>query len=223
MSGADRRPRVAVVDYGMGNLYSVRQACEAAGLDATVTSDPAEVRAADGVVLPGIGAFEGAIRTLRERGLVEALQEAAASGRPMVGICLGMQLMMEESLEFGRHEGLGLFQGRVLPFPSTSSDGRTWKIPQVGWNRVTLRRSQSAGTWEAGGLDAGDFMYFVHSFYVEPADPAVVVATAEYAGLEFCASLGRGNVLAWQFHPERSADRGLALYKMFADRVRGHR
>jgi len=222
MSGVVSRPRVAIVDYGMGNLYSVRQACEAAGLDATVTSDPVEVRAADGVVLPGIGAFEGAIRTLREQGLVDALQSAAASGRPMVGICLGMQLMMEESLEFGRHEGLGLFEGRVLPFPATSGDGRTWKIPQVGWNRVSLRRPKVAGTWDAGGLDEGDVMYFVHSFYVEPADPAVVVATADYAGLEFCAALGRGNVLAWQFHPERSAARGLALYKVFADRLRGH-
>jgi glutamine amidotransferase len=221
MSGAGSRPRVAVVDYGMGNLYSVRQACDAAGLDAALTSDPAEVRAADGVVLPGIGAFEGAIRALRVQGLVEPLQEAAASGRPMVGICLGMQLMMEESLEFGRHEGLGLFKGRVLPFPAISADGRRWKIPQVGWNRVRLQRPEAAGTWAAGGLDEGDFMYFVHSFYVEPADPAVVVATAEYAGMEFCAALGRGNVLAWQFHPERSADRGLALYKVFADRVRG--
>lgn len=222
MSGAVSRPRVAIVDYGMGNLYSVRQACQAAGLDAVLTNDPADVRAADGVVLPGIGAFEGAIRTLREHHLVEALQAAAASGRPMVGICLGMQLMMQESLEFGRHEGLGLFDGRVVPFPATSADGRSWKIPQVGWNRVRLQQPEAAGTWDAGGLDEGDFMYFVHSFYVEPAESSVVVATAEYAGLEFCAALGRGNVLAWQFHPERSADRGLALYKVFADRVRGH-
>lgn len=221
MSGAVSQPRVAIVDYGMGNLYSVRQACQSAGLDAVLTHDPADVRAADGVVLPGIGAFEGAIRTLRERGLVEALQAVAASGRPTVGICLGMQLMMEESEEFGRHEGLGLFPGRVLPFPASSPDGRRWKIPQVGWNRVRLRQPEAAGTWAAGGLEDGDFMYFVHSFYVQPAEASVVVATADYAGMEFCAALGRGNVLAWQFHPERSADRGLALYKVFADRVRG--
>lgn len=215
------QPRVAIVDYGMGNLFSVRQACRAAGLDAVLTTSPAEVKAADGVVLPGTGAFEGAIRTLRDHGLVAAIQSVASAGRPLIGVCLGMQLMMEESHEFGRHEGLGLFKGRVVPFLPRSEDGREWKIPQVGWNRVTLHRHAATGEWESGGLRDGDFMYFVHSFYVETADVSTVVATAEYAGHTFCASLRRGNILTWQFHPERSASRGLALYRTFADRVRG--
>lgn len=218
---ASRRPKVAVVDYGMGNLFSVRQACELADLDATITSSPHEVREADGVVLPGIGAFEGAIQTLRETGMADALLAFAASGRPLVGVCLGMQLLMDESLEFGRHAGLGLFRGAVVPFPVRSEDGREWKIPQVGWNQVSLTRPELAGGWACGGLHDGDFMYFVHSYYVDPADPACVVATAEYAGRTFCASIASANILGWQFHPERSGPRGLALYQVFADRVRG--
>lgn len=217
------QPRVAIVDYGMGNLFSVQQACRAAGLDAVLTMSPAEVRAADGVVLPGTGAFEGAIRTLREHGLVAAIQSVASAGRPLVGVCLGMQLMMEESQEFGRHEGLGLFKGTVVPFLPRSADGHQWKIPQVGWNRVTLQRHAPAGQWETGGLRDGDFMYFVHSFYVEPTDASTVVATARYGGETFCASLRRDNILTWQFHPERSASRGLALYQTFADKVRGYK
>lgn len=215
------RPKVVVVDYGMGNLFSVRQACDLAGLDATITSSPQAVHEADGVVLPGIGAFEGAIQTLRETGMADALSEFAASGRPLVGVCLGMQLLMEQSLEFGRHAGLGLFRGTVVPFPVRSEDGRQWKIPQVGWNQVSLARPDTAGAWSSGGLHNGDFMYFVHSYYVDPADPACVVATAEYAGRTFCAVIAKDNVLGWQFHPERSGPRGLALYKLFADRVRG--
>ncbi len=203
----------------MGNLFSVCQACELAGLTATITSSPEVLLEANAVVLPGIGAFKGAIEQLRQTGLADALLEFAASGRPLVGVCLGMQLMMDHSSEFGRHRGLGLFPGAVVPFPRRSEDGREWKIPQVGWNQVSLTQPGAAGAWESAGLHEKDFMYFVHSYYVDPTDPSCVAATAEYAGRTFCCAMVRDNILAWQFHPERSGPRGLGLYQLLADRM----
>jgi glutamine amidotransferase len=216
---ADER-QVAVVDYGMGNLFSVAQACRAVGLIPAITADPARVRDAAAVIVPGIGGFPEAMRTLERDRLIEPVLGAVRDGRPVVGICLGMQLLFEQSYEFGLHRGLGILGGTVERFPELAQ-GRRWKVPQVGWNRLALASRREPGSWQAAGLRDGDFMYFVHSFRVCPADPGVVAATSRYAGLEFTAAVSVGNVLGWQFHPERSGIRGVELYRALAQRVAG--
>lgn len=217
------RAQVAIVDYGMGNLFSVRQACRSVGLEAVITADPQAVAAADGVILPGIGAFGDAMATLHRRGLVGVLRDVALSGKPFFGICLGMQMLMRESFEFGRHEGLGLVEGEVVRLQDARGQGRTLKVPQVGWNRVQAsgggRPGASPESWRGTPLEGqhdGVYMYFVHSFYARPADSAAVVAETQYGPIAFCAALRRGSIFACQFHPERSGPQGLRVYARFA-------
>lgn len=203
-------PDVAIVDYGMGNLFSVKQACERAGLRALMTSSPEECIHAAAVILPGVGAFGDAMATLTQLGLVGTLRDLAASGKPMIGICLGMQLLMSESHEFGRHRGLGIVEGEVVRFDCGL------KVPQVGWNRI---HRNGDGSWDGSWLDGiqdGEHMYFVHSFYVKPADPRVTLSRTRYGSIDFCSSLRQGNVLACQFHPERSGPQGIHMYRNIA-------
>lgn len=221
-------PRVAIIDYGLGNLYSVARACEHAGMSGSVTSDRAEVLAADAVILPGVGAFGGAMKALHERGLPEVLREVAASGKPLVGVCLGMQLLMSVSYEFGEHEGLGIVPGEVVPFERPMEDGRELKVPQVGWNRIHAPRDEAGapvpGAWDGtplAGVPDGEYMYFVHSFYVRPADSSVVLSTTVYGDVSFCSTLRLGGVFAAQYHPERSGLVGLRVYDNVAALVRG--
>ena len=212
--------QVAIVDYGMGNLFSVKQACAQAGLRADVTSVKRDILAASAVILPGVGAFGTAMESLAKLDLVEPLKDVAASERPFVGICLGMQLLMTESHEFGRHRGLGLIEGEVVPLPPMTNDGCRFKVPQVGWNHV--HAAGDGSSWKSTLLDGlvdDEFMYFVHSFYCKPADPGLVLTTTRY-GLEFCSSLRRRNIFACQFHPERSARQGLQIYRNLSAAVR---
>ena len=213
------RRRVAIVDYGMGNLFSVQQACQQVGMQATITPDAREVREADAVILPGVGAFGEAMATLRQLGLAEALQEVAGAGKPVLGICLGMQLLMTDSDEFGRHKGLDLIKGDVVRFEAPSTGSRILKVPQIGWNRV-FQTGRDA--WEQSylhGLKDGECMYFVHSYYVKPVDPQVVLATSRYGHIEFCSALRQDNVTACQFHPERSGPPGLRIYRNLAMQI----
>ena len=202
-------PSVAIVDYGLGNLFSVKHACEQAGLRSSITASAKEIEAADAVILPGVGAFGDAMETLNRLGLVPVLKDVAASGRPLVGVCLGMQLLMSQSAEFGQHQGLGLIDGDVVRFETTR------KVPQVGCNRIWKGERSWEQSW-LDGLDDGTYMYFVHSFYARPADPRVVLSTSRYGDIEFCSSLRQGNVFASQFHPERSGMWGLQMYRNIA-------
>lgn len=214
---------VAIVDYGMGNLFSVMRACEQVGMQAAATTSRAEILSADAVIVPGVGAFGDAMDTLMRLDLVGALREVAASGKPLIGICLGMQLLMERSHEFGLHDGLKIIEGEVVRLPESHQGGRRMKVPQVGWNRIS---KPSRASWEASwlrGVAEGEFMYFVHSFYVSPADQGIVLSTTRYGSVEFCSSLQRGNVFACQFHPERSGPQGLRLYRNIADHLRSRR
>jgi imidazole glycerol-phosphate synthase subunit HisH len=208
--------KTAIVDYGMGNLFSVAQACATVGLEPVVTSTPADVESAAAVIVPGIGGFPDAMAALERERLVAPIMRAVEDGRPVVGICLGMQLLMDEGTEFGRHRGLGVIAGTVERFPAT---GRC-KVPQVGWNRLSVSEDRVPGSWRAAAAADGDFMYFVHSYYVKPSDVETIAATSTYAGVEFCAALSYRNVVGWQFHPERSGPRGLELYRALAQRVR---
>lgn len=210
-------PYLAIVDYGLGNLFSVKHACEHVGLCSRITSQREELLAAQAVILPGVGAFGDAMHSLRDLGLVETLREIAAAGTPVIGICLGLQLFMSVSYEFGRHEGLGLIEGPVVRFDEPRDEQRgTLKVPQVGWNRILPPSGAASGCWDdspLAGLSAGEYMYFVHSFYARPDDPQVVLSTSQYGNVAFCSSLRRGNVVAFQFHPERSGVQGLHIYE----------
>jgi glutamine amidotransferase len=222
---------IVVVDYGLGNLFSIQQACRAAGLESEISSGGDKIDTADCIVLPGVGAFGDAMAALKKRDLISPIKDFAQSGRPIVGICLGLQLLMTESHEFGIHKGLGLIEGEVVRFDSNRKleHEKRYKVPQVGWNRISKPiRSLSDGQtvehdpWAGTLLEKvpdGSYMYFLHSFYVVPADQGVVLAETEYAGVNFCSTLAKNNIFACQFHPEKSGERGLFLYKMLAERI----
>ena len=215
------QPKVAIVDYGMGNLFSVKHACDHVGIDAELTTSSEAVRAADAAIVPGVGAFGDAMSTLRTLGMVDALREVAEEGKPIFGICLGLQLLMTESYEFGTHPGLGLVEGTVEFFGEPHDGQRRLKVPQLGWN--SLYRSGEgdpwADTWLRGQRD-GVPMYFVHSYYVKPADDATRIATTRYGDVEFCSAVKYRNVFACQCHPERSGPDGLRVYEEFARDLR---
>ena len=206
---------VAVVDYGMGNLRSVSQAVLAAadgsGWNVVVTSRPEEVQAAARVVLPGQGAMRDCMRELNDSGLRDSVLEAAAN-KPLFGVCVGMQMLLDHSTE-GDTPGLGVIPGKVVKFDlagRNQPDGSRYKVPQMGWNRV--RQSQPHAIWQ--GVPDHSWFYFVHSFYAQPLDAAQSVGEADYGGW-FSAAIARDNLFATQFHPEKSADQGLALFRNF--------
>lgn len=207
----------AIVDYGLGNLFSVHHACHAVGIDAEITSDKTRIMQADMVLLPGVGAYADAMSTLHRLDLVRPLQDIPASGRLLVGICLGQQLLMTESYEFGVHQGLGLIPGTVIRFDASQGIERPLKVPQIGWNRICPTRA-----WQdtsLTGIAEGEYMYFVHSYHTVPAQPDVTIATARYGKIEFCAALESENIVAFQFHPERSAQQGLQIYRNLMQRA----
>ncbi|MFZ2739572.1 MAG: imidazole glycerol phosphate synthase subunit HisH [Burkholderiaceae bacterium] len=206
---------VAVVDYGMGNLRSVSQAVKVAaqdsGFEVLITSRPEEVRSAQRVVLPGQGAMPDCMRELRESGLFDSVLEAAAS-KPLFGVCVGMQMLLDHSAE-GDTAGLGLIHGEVIKFDlagQLQADGSRYKVPQMGWNQVF--QAQPHPIWS--GVPEASFFYFVHSFYARPSDVRHSVGEADYGG-RFTAAVARDNIFATQFHPEKSAAHGLALYRNF--------
>ena len=200
---------IAIVDYGVGNLFSLKASLAAIGADAVVTADPQTLCAADKIILPGVGAFEDAARKLRESGLADLTRKLAASGKPLMGICLGMQMLFEKSYEYGEHSGLGLIHGSVKPIRDVIP--ADYKIPHIGWNGLRFRGEHPL----FAGLKEGDCVYFVHSFYAADCDDAVI-ATAEY-GAELTAAVAKGNVMGCQFHPEKSGTVGLAILKAFAE------
>lgn len=210
---------VSIIDLGMGNLFSVKQACEHVGLAAEITNKRAVVARSSGVILPGIGAFGAAMAALEKHGLIEALREFIATGNPLMGVCLGMQLLFDESAEFGRHEGLKIIPGKVVPLAATGE--RLIKVPHVGWNRISapIDRREAWGGSPLAPLVDGVFMYFVHSFYCVPTNEAVALSTTEYEGTRYCSSVRSGNVFAVQFHPEKSATEGLEIYRQWGKQV----
>ena len=213
------RPTVAVVDYTMGNLFSVARAAEHAGLVPSIAESPAALRGADGIILTGVGSMQEAMRVLTERGLADGLRNAVARGVPILGVCLGMQLLMTRGTEFGEHAGLGIVDGEVLKFPEFERDGTLRRIPHIGWNSVRLGHGGSKSPAPPPLRVDGEFYYFVHSFYVRPVDPSIVLAETAYGDVTFCSAYAYGSILAVQFHPERSGPAGLDVYRDFAKRL----
>ena len=201
-------PRIAIVDYGLGNLGSVEKALRHVGADCYVTSAPEEVRAAAAVVLPGVGAFDDCMEGLLRTGLADAVVEAIEAGKPFFGICLGLQVLFEESEEAAVHRGLGILRGCVVRFR------HELKIPQIGWNQIQIKRRAP----HLADIPDGAWVYFVHSYHVQPADEDVVATTTEY-GYEFCSAVWRENIFATQFHPEKSQRVGLRILRNFVELV----
>ncbi len=200
---------VAIIDYGVGNLFSLQSSFAAIGAEATITADKEILEKADCILLPGVGAFEDAAGKLRSTGLDKTLKELAAKGKPLMGICLGMQLLFERSYEYGCHEGLGLLKGSVRPIRDVIPENL--KIPHIGWNGLIMKKESPLMKY----IQPGDCVYFVHSYYAADCD-AAVIATAEY-GAELTAAVAEGNVLGCQFHPEKSGEVGLKILKAFVE------
>jgi len=203
---------INIIDYEMGNLRSVEKAFEKLGFTARVSADPRDIKTADKVVLPGVGAFRDCINNLRKGGFVEPLLAHIASGKLLLGICVGMQMLFDESEEFGRHQGLGLIPGKVVRFPAGMvENNERLKVPHMGWNNIEIKSPAPI----FAGVEQGSYVYFVHSYYCAAAQPKVVAASCRYGEVEFCASVWRDNIMATQFHPEKSQDVGLQIFKNF--------
>jgi glutamine amidotransferase len=204
---------IAIVDYGMGNLRSVHKALERVGYDAQVTADPQEVLNASKIILPGVGAFRDCMRNLEEFHLLEPAIRSIKTGKPFLGICLGLQLLFEESDEFGLYKGMGVLPGRVTRFPEDIRDPETdqpYPIPHMGWNTIEIKKE----TPLFAGIASGSYFYFVHSYYAIPQDSKDIAATTPY-GIEFACAVQHDNIHAVQFHPEKSQEIGLRLLRNF--------
>ncbi len=200
---------IAIVDYGCGNLFSISSSAKALGLDVTVTGDAKKIKEADRIILPGVGAFEDAIKKLRNSGLADVITDEAEKGKPILGICLGMQLLFDKSFEYGEHEGLGLIKGEICPFEADISD--ELKVPHMGWNKLIFKRNNPIFKY----ISDGDYMYFVHSFYGKKCEDSLL-AVSEYE-VEVPAVVNRENIYGMQFHPEKSGEKGLLLLKAFSE------
>lgn len=200
---------IAIADYGVGNLFSLKSSFAAIGAEATVTSDIAEIENADRIILPGVGAFGDASKKLSESGLGDVLINEAAKGKPIMGICLGMQLLFDKSYEYGEHNGLGLIHGNIRPIADVIP--KNLKIPHIGWNSLSFKKESPINKY----INDGDFVYFVHSFYAADCDE-YTVATAEY-GVPLTATVQNKNVFGCQFHPEKSGETGLKILRAFTE------
>ena len=199
--------KVAIIDFKVGNIFSVVQACKKVGLLVEVTSDYNTILSSDGVILPGVGAFGDAMLNLEEQNLIKTIKDFVQTGKPFMGVCLGLQLLFTNSEEFGNHKGLDIIKGTVKKFDNTKT-----KVPQIGWNKIY----KDFNTWENSPLEDtinNEYMYFVHSYYVIPSNKNVVLTNTNYSGIEYCSSIKKDNILATQFHPEKSGEKGLEIYK----------
>ena len=200
---------IAIIDYGVGNLFSLKSSFAAIGAEAVVTSDEKVIAEADHIILPGVGAFEDAARKLRESGMADVVRKEAAAGKPILGICLGMQLMFDKGYEYGEHEGLGLIHGNVRPIADVIP--ADYKIPHIGWNALKFTKESPLFKY----INEGDYVYFVHSYYAADCDESVL-ATTEY-GAELTAAAANGSVYGCQFHPEKSGTVGMKILKAFVE------
>ena len=202
--------KVAIVDYGLGNLFSVQQACTTVGLNTYLADTSEKIAEADGIILPGVGAFGHAMSELRSRELIQPLLKHVSQGKPLLGICLGMQLLLDSSEEFGNHQGLGIVSGQVKKFPKSFNE-LNLRIPHMGWNSLNISGDNNHPA--LADFRTGTDVYFVHSYFVQLTDKANELTWTEYTGFRYTSSIVNGNIWAYQFHPEKSGKAGLQLYK----------
>lgn len=206
--------KVVIIDYQLGNLFSVKQACDTVGMNAKISSEKNDVLEADALILPGVGAFIEAMNNLRKFGLDTAIKEKVKSGTPLFGVCLGQQLLFTESEEFGAGSGLDLISGVIKRFPESFED-RKIKVPHIAWNTI-YKANIDWSLSPLASIKNNDFMYFIHSYYVKPTNDFCVLTRSNYDGIEFCSSIQQENIFATQYHPEKSADKGITIYKNWA-------
>lgn len=200
--------KIAIIDYQLSNLFSVKHAFDHLGIDSQITSDKSVIAESDAAIIPGVGAFGDAMNNLKKLNLINLIKEFISSGKPFMGVCLGLQLLFTESEEFGVHKGLDIVKGKVIKF---SSKQRMIKVPQIGWNQIS-----KAGSWEntpLKNIKNGEFMYFVHSYYVSPVDSNVSLAKTTYEDIQYTSAIITNNVFAVQFHPEKSGLEGIKIYR----------
>jgi len=205
---------INIIDYEMGNLRSVEKAFESLGFAVRISADPNDIKTADKVVLPGVGAFRDCINNLRSGGFVDPLLKHIAAGKLMLGICVGMQMLFDVSEEFGHHQGLGLIPGKVVRFPAGMvENGERLKVPHMGWNNISIKQQSPLFK----GIEDESFVYFVHSYYCAAEKRDDISASCRYGEVEFCASIWRDNIMATQFHPEKSQSVGLNIFRNFGE------
>lgn len=206
--------KIVIVDYNLGNLFSVKHACDYFGANTLISSEKRDIRDADGIILPGVGAFGEAMYNLEKLDLVFPIKDFIMSQKPFLGVCLGMQLLFNESEEFGHHKGLGIIEGVIKKFPRWTHSRTELKIPQISWNQIF--KSKTGSDWETSplrNLKDGEYMYFVHSYYALPTNSENTLSLTKYEDFEYCSSVKKNNVYATQFHPEKSGQKGIEIYK----------
>lgn len=210
-----KKKKIVIIDYGHGNLYSINQACIHLGYNPIISSDENDILTADSLILPGVGAFKVAMDELNHQNLIDPIKEFVKKGNYLMGVCLGMQLLFDSSEEFGYNKGLGLITGEIKKFPSIFNDLKI-RIPQIAWNKIL--HENSTNLWENTPLKEiaeEDFMYFIHSYYAEPANQKNILSNTFYQDIKYCSSVQKDNIFGFQFHPEKSGEKGLTIYKNF--------
>jgi glutamine amidotransferase len=211
------KKKVAIIDYGLGNLFSIRQACEKVGLDPVITADLHLIAEADGLILPGVGAFGDAMRGLQQNNLIDSLYNYVKTGKPFLGICLGMQLLFTESEEFGLHIGLDLIKGRIIKFPKKNSIGEIIRVPQIQWNQIYKNTHEAWENSPLNNVNDGAYMHFVHSYYAVPENEDSVLSYSEYEGIRYASAVKKDNIIGIQYHPEKSGKQGIEIYQSWAN------
>ena len=212
--------QVAIIDYGLGNLFSIDNACDRVGLKTIITSDVEVIRNADALILPGVGAFGDAMETLQEKKLTDAIYDFVKTGKPFLGICLGMQLMFSESEEFGSYKGLNLIPGKIVKFPEKNANGDFIRVPQIQWNQIY---KNDPSVWENSplkGIQEGTYMHFVHSYYAIPEMKDTILTYSEYEGVRYASAVIKDNLVGIQYHPEKSSDEGIKVYQNWANFIK---
>jgi len=205
--------KIVIVDYGVGNLFSINEACKHLGYSTILSSNPKIILNADNLILPGVGAFEIAIEKLKNLNLIDVIKSYVLTGKPLMGVCLGMQLLFDESEEFGNNKGLGLIEGKILRFPDYYNESKL-VIPHIGWNNIVYKNLPWQGTPLKNTLN-NSLMYFVHSYYALPTSTSNILTESTYSRFTFCSSVQKDNIYGFQFHPEKSGVEGLKLYENF--------
>lgn len=215
--------KVVIIDYQLGNMFSVLNACLHIGMNVEISADKNKIMGADAVILPGVGAFGDAMQNLEKLDLINPIKDFVATNKPFLGVCLGLQLLFEESEEFGANKGLGLVKGVVKKFPNHFEDNNNIKVPQISWNTIAKPNNVSLDLWKntpLSDIPEHSFMYFVHSFFVEPTEKQDIATETTYENIKYCSAIKKNNIFATQFHPEKSAKLGLQLYKNWFESIK---